>query len=490
MSTAVTLDNWLKQAHYPNLPLNIAHRGACHHAPENSLAACRLASTLGADFWEIDVHLSQDGHCFVSHDDDLTQHYGVNACISTSESHQLRNWQVPTLQDMLQLARHLTTGLYIELKGKRSASVANRICQESGYDKIILASFQSDWIAELRQQNCPFPLAVLIPLGQDPWQIADQCQPDIVHLCWEKAENPARLITETLCQTAQQRDIALVAWHEERPDQIQALQGLPLWGICSDRPELLTPSLTRYAQGPKLVCHRGASQLAPENSLAAAEIAFSQGFDYVEIDLRESRDGKIFAHHDPLLDRTTNGRGDFMDYWADDIRQLDSGSWFSDIYHATPPATLSEMLALAIKWDKNFYLEIKQTQPENVLALVDQYQAFDRCFFWSFSQPICRKIKSLAPQAQMMVRHQDYQTLEQAKSDYQADIIEINYTEAYSDIIPRCHDLGCQAMIAYMGADRSIIDQLLASQADLLNIHHSQIVKQQILKKNYLDKIT
>lgn len=52
---------------------NIAHRGARAHAPENTLAAARLAHELGADMWETDVALTADGHMILVHDDTLAR---------------------------------------------------------------------------------------------------------------------------------------------------------------------------------------------------------------------------------------------------------------------------------------------------------------------------------------------------------------------------------------------------------------------------------
>lgn len=53
--------------------LNVAHRGARSLAPENTLAAGRKAFEVGADAWEIDVHLTRDGRLVVIHDDTLAR---------------------------------------------------------------------------------------------------------------------------------------------------------------------------------------------------------------------------------------------------------------------------------------------------------------------------------------------------------------------------------------------------------------------------------
>ena len=59
----------------------------------------------------------------------------------------------------------------------------------------------------------------------------------------------------------------------------------------------------------EVVAHRGLNRRAPENTLAAAEACVALGLDYVEVDVRTSRDGVLHILHDPTVDRTTNGHG-------------------------------------------------------------------------------------------------------------------------------------------------------------------------------------
>ena len=62
---------------YGPRPVLIAHRGASGYAPENTLAAFKLALDMGARFLEMDVHLTRDGHPVVIHDQDLKRIAGV-----------------------------------------------------------------------------------------------------------------------------------------------------------------------------------------------------------------------------------------------------------------------------------------------------------------------------------------------------------------------------------------------------------------------------
>ena len=60
---------------------------------------------------------------------------------------------------------------------------------------------------------------------------------------------------------------------------------------------------------PLVIAHRGASGDAPENTMAAFELAVDQGADVVELDVHLTLDGHPIVFHDDLLDRTTNAKG-------------------------------------------------------------------------------------------------------------------------------------------------------------------------------------
>src|SRR3990172_7158952 len=75
------------------------------------------------------------------------------------------------------------------------------------------------------------------------------------------------------------------------------------------------------------IAHRGASALAPENTMAAFEKAVELGADVIELDLHMSRDGELVVIHDDTLDRTTDGRGVVHELNLKDLKRLDAGRW-------------------------------------------------------------------------------------------------------------------------------------------------------------------
>ncbi len=86
----------------------------------------------------------------------------------------------------------------------------------------------------------------------------------------------------------------------------------------------------------QLFAHRGISDLAPENSMAAFELALAYGADGIELDVR-LMSGQVVVMHDASVDRTTNGAGLVANLNAHQWAQLDAGD-------GNPPPTLRQVL--------------------------------------------------------------------------------------------------------------------------------------------------
>ena len=88
-------------------------------------------------------------------------------------------------------------------------------------------------------------------------------------------------------------------------------------------------AVERLVWPPLNIAHRGAGGDAPENTLAAFELALRQGAGGIEFDVHVSSDGVPMVIHDPHLGRTTSGKGWVSEHRASVLRRLDAGSWFN-----------------------------------------------------------------------------------------------------------------------------------------------------------------
>jgi len=110
---------------------------------------------------------------------------------------------------------------------------------------------------------------------------------------------------------------------------------------------------------PRIVGHRGAAALAPENTLAGFRAAAKADAGMVELDAKLSADGIVICHHDNELGRTSNGSGPVaaQDFAA--LRALDAGGWFGPEFAGERIPTLAEALALIAELGMGVNVEIK-----------------------------------------------------------------------------------------------------------------------------------
>jgi glycerophosphoryl diester phosphodiesterase len=110
---------------------------------------------------------------------------------------------------------------------------------------------------------------------------------------------------------------------------------------------------------PPLIAHRGASKLAPENTLAAFQQAKDIGATWVEFDVMLTACGEAVLIHDETLERTTNGSGNVCDYSYSYLKELDAGSWYSSAYANERIPTLQAALLFLAALGLSVNIEIK-----------------------------------------------------------------------------------------------------------------------------------
>lgn len=108
--------------------------------------------------------------------------------------------------------------------------------------------------------------------------------------------------------------------------------------------------------GLVVIAHRGSHLIKPENTIAAIEDAIKAGADYVEVDLRTTKDGKLVLCHDETVDRTTNGKGKVKDLSWDEITKLSATGKDGKAYSVPE---FSEVLKTC-KNRINIYLDFKE----------------------------------------------------------------------------------------------------------------------------------
>ena len=125
-----------------------------------------------------------------------------------------------------------------------------------------------------------------------------------------------------------------------------------------------------------IIAHRGVKKFAPENTLPAIEKAIKMKLDYVELDVRTTKDGQLVLMHDASVDRTTNGRGNVRDLTLNEIKKLDAGIRFSPNFKNTRVPSFDEVLQ-TINGRINVYLDWKDADPAAIAGAILKANAKD-----------------------------------------------------------------------------------------------------------------
>ncbi|WP_298986675.1 glycerophosphodiester phosphodiesterase family protein [uncultured Roseibium sp.] len=468
-------------------PLSIAHRGASAYAFDNTLKAFQLAHELSADMWEVDIRLTSDRVPVAFHDETCLDEEGKAQRVSDLSADKLQDLaaknhrEVPRFSAVIELAGVCGAGIYLDAKEADAATIAIEMLLASQMDRVIVGANTVSFARHLIETGCPYPVSLLVQNGQDPFSLVDACGADIVHPCWEHAgDRPDRLLDADFFKEAKHRNLAVVTWHEERSNVIEALFDLPILGICTNQPEMVFDNKRDRPLRPEIVCHRGANGIAPENTLSAARAAWDAGFDYVEIDVRETADGHLMVLHDANLERTTSGTGFLKDKNISDLANLSAGSWFDAFYSAEKIPELSQILELAACQDGGLYVELKDADPVKTARAVLARLPADRVFYWSFNQNFLETLCSEIPEARLMARREDFATLEACISGFDADVIEFNAQNANAGEFATLWQRGKKTMIAYHGIETDVIDRLLRFNPDMLNVDDPFLVRRRL----------
>lgn len=153
------------------------------------------------------------------------------------------------------------------------------------------------------------------------------------------------------------------------------------------------------AAGQYIVAHRGASHAAPENTMAAFDLAWQEGADGIEGDFRLTADGHVVCIHDADTKRTAGRRLVVAESTLADLQKLDVGTYKHPRYVNERMPTLAEVLD-SVPSGKLFFIELK-TGPHIVPPLKKVLSASsfpsDQLVIIAFDATTVRECKQLLP---------------------------------------------------------------------------------------------
>jgi len=202
----------------------------------------------------------------------------------------------------------------------------------------------------------------------------------------------------------------------------------------------------------QVTAHRGASKVAPENTIPAFEAAIESGADYIELDVQLTKDGELVVMHDDDIKRTTDGEGPLSLMTYEETQKYSAGSWFSDdgTFNDVKIPKLSEVLEL-VGHDILLNIEIKShgnvaATAEKVAELVEEYDIADSCYVTSFSYQALKKIKEVNPDIKTALIANIAPSTVYSQMKY-IDAISMNYLFVNQSVVNYAHHSGKKVFV-------------------------------------------
>ena len=248
------------------MTLVVAHRGASLAAPENTMAAYRLAVEMGADAIELDVHLTRDGELALIHDDSLDRTTNLTGPVADRTMDQLRaadagfqftgrdgsfpyrgrGLQIPTLDEVLAWLP-AGVGLVVEIKSRSAVETTVAHLRGSAVraaEAVSVVSFDERAIDEVHRLDPELPTGYLL-VPSESFEEALTYAVEHGHVAVHAYDgdlglDPSPKLTEA---RAYGRQVGCYVVND--PDRMRILAAYRLWGFVTD-----DPALARATLGP------------------------------------------------------------------------------------------------------------------------------------------------------------------------------------------------------------------------------------------------
>lgn len=230
-----------------DLPPVIGHRGACGHAPENTLASFARAAELGCRMVEFDVRLSADGVPVVFHDDTLERctdgrgRVGARPLAALRRLDAGRGERIPTLAEVLELCLARGLGANIEIKPDPGAGRATAVAALDLAGRLwpadrpapLVSSFNREALAAAREILPAWPRGLLVERVPADWAaLAERYGCVALHA-------HHRALPEATVRAIRARGLAVLAYTVNRSRRAQELWKRGVMAVFSDVPDRL-----------------------------------------------------------------------------------------------------------------------------------------------------------------------------------------------------------------------------------------------------------
>ena len=250
----------------------------------------------------------------------------------------------------------------------------------------------------------------------------------------------------------------------------------------------------QYLDKVTITAHRGDCSGAPENTLAAFELAIENGADIIELDVRQTKDGEIVVMHDENLKRVCGVNKKVGKLTYEELQKYSPGKKYrgpnEELYREEKIPTLQEVIDLVGDRAKlNIELKPAKTDKnlsQRVAEIIAENDYYDNCFVASLTYGSIRRIKLSDPKVKtvyvMAVAMGDFYDLEYA------DGFSIKYRYINNEIIKQAHKRG-KDVYAWTVDDKQILESMMLMNVDSIITNNPAKMRTSMYENYYGDTL-
>ena len=462
----------------------MVHRGEANQAPENTRVALERCVEDGIEWAEIDLRLTSDGKYILSHDKEIVDANGKPWPVAQHTLEELEKLDVGSafatryaserplsFERCLALAKG-RLNLYLDCKAVNPDSLAKEIVAAGMERQVVLY----DSLASLQRAAAavsPVKLALMTKwkpeFGLGDWAVTNGLA---------AVEIDAPVVTAEICRSFHEQGIrvevkALGEWDTDARWQAAIAAGADF--IQTDLPEeVLALSLRELikAQPVRFSLHRGANRYAPENTVPAFEKSIRLGADFVEFDVRTTKDGKFYLLHDGRLDRTTDGKGPIAEADSGTVAGLSAGVKFGKPFSGVKVPTLDDFLTVTAG-RVGLYFDAKAIPPEALASAVAKHGMAERTVVYQSASYLAR-LRAIDPRIRGLAPVGEAKELDKLVAGLKPYAIDSEWEILSKDFIEKCHLAGIRVFSDSLGRHERVEDYLKAIEwgIDLIQTDH------------------
>ncbi len=242
-----------------------------------------------------------------------------------------------------------------------------------------------------------------------------------------------------------------------------------------------------YLRQLEITAHRGASGSYPENTMAAFRGALELGADWIELDVQQTRDGRLVVMHDRNVRRVTGVNGYVWRMSWEELSALDAGALFGSDFAGERIPLLEEVLAFAAENDIRLNIELKPSAHDvslekGVLDLVDAYDMREKCVITSQAYSALERVKAIDPEiTTVYVARIAYGDIDRLTA---ADHFSVEASSATRQLVTRVHRAGKQ-IYAWTVNSEETINSMIAKNVDNIITDDVELARRLVYESRY-----